>query len=249
MRLLHTILSHWSPQEVDYLIKHHRSLDDSAELLLAYGGAKENFALIEYPQKIFLNDPCLRGPTDQQNYACWLKSVAKWIEDRQMDIQAIFFTETDHPMLRNGYGQELLRILKKTDCDFLGKWCANREGSNSYFYLTHKDDKALREALFLASGNTDSPIYEALATGMLFRKESLFKILQQKIDIPVFTEVIISSMVRAVGHKLDCFDNHCDFMHDVRYRPTYSYDEVLKLKAGKSWCCHPFKEKERLVCF
>ncbi len=221
---------------------YHQTLDPSVDLLLAYGGPEDNFDKITWQQKIFIADPRLRGPTDRQNYCHWLRAATAWAKDHKVIPDAVFFTETDHPMLKEGYGKELIRILETSRCGFLGKWCSNREGSNSYFYLRHRENSALRSALRKASGVDDSPIYEALATGMLFRWEVLERAQAESIDIPVFTEVVIPSMVRALGYQLGCFDRHSTFMKSVRYRPNMTPNEVAVAKGSGCWCCHPFKE-------
>lgn len=247
MKLLHTILSHWAPRDVDLLIDYHRQLDPSVELVLAYGGPQKDFDKIDWEQKLFLSDPCLRGPTDQQNYCKWMRAVVAWAKDQADMPDAVFFTETDHPMLRSGYGQELTDIFKASQFGFLGKWCSNREGSNSYFYLRYRDDPVLRRALREASGVEDSPIYESLATGMLFRWSVLESVAAQEIDVPVFTEVIIPSMVRALGYRLGCFDCRSDFMRSVRYRPNFSLNEAVAARISHAWCCHPLKEPEAVI--
>jgi len=247
MKLLHTILSHWKPEEVDLLLDYHHKLDPSVDLLLAYGGPENHFTRISWEHKVFINDPGLRGPTDQQNYCYWLREATAWAKNHKVIPAAVFFTETDHPMLKEGYGKELLRILELSGCGFLGKWCSNREGTNSYFYLRHRDDQVLRNALRKASGSDDSPIYEALATGMLFSWEVLERVQAESIDIPVFTEVIIPSMVRALGYRLGSFDLHSEFMSSVRYRPNVTLEEALTTKASGAWCCHPFKAQHSLA--
>lgn len=242
MRLLHTILSHWEPDDVDVLMTYHQKLDPSVDLLLAYGGPEAKFDKIAWPQKVFIADPGLRGPTDQQNYSQWIRGTKAWAEKFPELPDAVFFTETDHPMLRSGYGQELSRTLSMSRRGFLGKWCSNREGSNSYFYLRYRDDPALRKVLRDISGVEDSPIYEALATGMLFRWDVLEGVSAQRVDGQIFTEVIIPSVVRALGYSLDCFDRNGDFMQQVRYRPSFSLNEAVGARDAGAWCCHPLKE-------
>jgi hypothetical protein len=242
MKLLHTVLSHWEPEVVDLLLEYHLRLDPSVDLLLAYGGPESNFSRITWKQKVFIADPRLRGSTDQQNYCHWLRATTAWAKTHPVLPDAVFFTETDHPMLRKGYGQELTRILQASSCGFLGKWCSNREGSNSYFYLKYREDPDLRRVLRGASGVDDSPIYEALATGMLFRWYVLEQVQAEAIDIPVFTEVIIPSMIRALGYRLGCFDRHSNFMNSVRYRPNMALDEAAAIRNSGGWCCHPVKE-------
>jgi len=224
----------------------HQQLDPDVVLLMAYGGPEDEFQRITWRPSIYLADPKLRGPTDQQNYASWIAAVWQWAEDQEQDSQAFFFTETDHLMLRVKYGRELLNILKASGTDFLGKSCSNRENSNSYFYLRYRSDHALRALLSKISGVKDSPIYECLATGMLFKKELLRRVVSQKLDIPVFTEVILPSVVRALGCQPECFDLVSDFMNHVRYRPPFTTNEVIQLIDSDAWCCHPFKERQKL---
>jgi len=210
-------------------------------MLLAYGGPQECFEQIQWPHKVFLPDSRLRGPTDQQNYACWLKAALNWSDNSERSFDAAFFTETDHPMLRSGYGGELMQILNSTSYNFLGKWCSNREGSNSFFFLRHRDDKSLQTLLRRLSGTNDSPIYECLATGMLFRWPVLKAVVDADIDLPIFTEVIVPSAVRALGFQPGCFDQVCNFMRHVRYRPEYVLPDLSDLKSRGAWCCHPLK--------
>jgi hypothetical protein len=246
MRLVHSILSHWRAEEVDALMNFHRQLDPAASLLLAYGGPELEFQRITWQPSIYIPDPGLRGPTDQQNYAGWMAAVWQWAENQQQDSEAFFFTETDHLMLKKNYGTELLRILKASTSDFLGKSCSNRENSNSYFYMRYRSDPVLRSVLRKISGVEDSPIYECLATGMLFTKEVLGLILSHRLDFPIFTEVIVPSAVRAIGCQPRCFDVISDFMSYVRYRPSFSTGAVEQLIREGAWCCHPFKERAGL---
>jgi hypothetical protein len=246
VKLIHSILSHWDAEEVDALMNFHQQLDSDVVLLLAYGGPEDEFQRIAWRPSIYLADPKLRGPTDQQNYASWIAAVWQWAQDQEQDSQAFFFTETDHPMLRAKYGRELLSMLKASGTSFLGKSCSNRENSNSYFYLRYRSDPALRALLRQVSGVEDSPIYECLATGMLFEKDLLGQVVSQTINISVFTEVIVPSVVRALGCQPGCFDLVSDFMNHVRYRPSFSADDVIQLIDEGAWCCHPFKERAKL---
>lgn len=248
MKVLHTILSHWPADQVDQLIALHQLLEPTNEYLLAYGGKPENFEKIQFPNKVFLADPCLRGPTDTQNYACWVTAVADYVKSQPTSPDLVYFTETDHLMLRKGYGATLVEIMEKSGQDFLGKWCMDRSHTNEFFFLRYRDHAPLLAHLKKIAPLPDPvKIWGALADGMLFRWKALEGLASVDLAaVPCFTEILFPSTLARLGFKLGDFDTYSDFYKYVRYRPDYPVEEVQTIASDGGWCCHPFKQASRL---
>lgn len=246
--LHHSILTHWKAGLVDSIMGFLVELEPGVNFSIGYGGTEEEFQKIKFGNKTFLPDPKLRGPTDRQNYACWLIAIDATMEKAGDQSEAVYFTETDHLIFRSGYSQELVRCLQASGLDFLGKWCMDRDNTNEYFYLRYRDHQPLLEHLASISvRDSKTKIWGALANGMLFRRDVLRTLCKGEISLPCFTEIMIPSTLYHLGFNLGDFDTYSDIYRHVQYRPTFDCAEVRRMVEENAYCCHPFKDQAGLT--
>lgn len=215
------------------------------EFVVGYGGPRNEFDRITWPNRIFLEHATFRGRIEEQNFSPWLNAVGRWIQDRQRAPDYVHFSENDHIPLRRDYWSELAGAMNRSGCDFLGKWCMDRTGTNEEFYLRYRRDPILRTVLE-PLGQVEPRIWGALADGMVFKQQALQALSDVDLDIPCFTEILIPSVLAKLGFRLGDMDAWSDVFRWVRHRPAFEVADVDALLAGGAFCCHPFKDLGRL---
>lgn len=245
--IVHSVLSHHPAAVADEMMRFLTSLGKGVPFCLGYGGLREEFDRIKFPEKFFLDAPTLRGRIEEQNFSCWLNATASWCQAQGHTPDLVHFTENDHLPLRSDYWAELGSVAAKSGKDFLGKWCMDRTNTNEQLYLHYRDDARLHRHLALISVHSDRrTLWGALADGMLLRWSALAALSNVDLDFPCFTEILIPSTLYHLGFTLGDFDAWSPIYRSLRHRPAYEMSDVRAMMPRKPFCCHPFKDVEGL---
>ncbi|MCX6972659.1 MAG: hypothetical protein NTV93_21250 [Verrucomicrobia bacterium] len=245
--MVHSILTHHPAEVADAMLHFLNALGGETKFCLAYGGTREEFDKILYPEKFFLESPNLRGSIEEQNFSCWLKATVEWARQKDLDPKVAHFTENDHIPLRGDYWVKLEEVLSRSGKDFLGKWCMDRTNTNEAFYHQYREDPVLLKLLEAISIHQNkTTIWGALADGMLFRWEALEALCRVELEIPCFTEILIPSSLHHLGFSPGDFDSYSKIFAWVRHRPEFLLSDVPFLLSQGAACCHPFKSIEDL---
>ncbi|MBE2204429.1 MAG: hypothetical protein IAE94_08840 [Chthoniobacterales bacterium] len=241
--IVHSVLSHHPAHVVDAMMRFLGTLGPQTVFCLGYGGPREEFDRIAFPEKFFLGDPSLRGRIEEQNFSCWIQATGAWYRRRGIEPDLVHFTENDHIPLRADYWEELRRTIEASGRDFLGKWCMDRTNTNEQSYLHYRDDARLLGHLAALSVRSDPrTIWGALADGMLMRRTAVEALTNRDLSLPCFTEILIPSTLHHLGFTLGDFDAWSGIFRGVRHRPAFALDGLREMIPTKPWCCHPFKD-------
>lgn len=244
----HSIMSHWPAATTDALLATYARLAPEVTFSLAYGGPAEEFEKIQFPHKLFIADPCLRGSSEFINFACWYVPVNRWLDEHHPQTDLVFFTEVDHLVLHPDYAKQLVATHRRSGCDVLGKWCFDTTGTNEFFHLRHRDDPALKELLArISTRHQPDALWTALGDGLLMSRTALQALSKvDNLQIKAFTEIVIPSVLHHLGFRLGDCDGYGDDFCEVRYRPDYEPEDVRQLLTRGVRQCHPYKNIEAL---
>lgn len=243
MSLLTVVLTHLAAPAVDAHIRYLLALDPRADVVLCHGGRREDFELVQWPDKLFLEEPSLRGaPFSFQSYNELLLCIYRqYMEDG--DWSAAMLLEYDQIPLRTDYLDRSLDAFERGGADFLGIDCGPRNDTNWLHYIRFRDDPGL--LTFLAERSTrDDPrlLFGCLGTGFLIGREALAAFASVEHYSPCYVELYLPTIVYHLGFRVADLSALTDFGHAVRHAPVYNLQEARKLQATGATFVHPFKD-------
>jgi hypothetical protein len=215
-----------------------RQYPDGAErVVVCHGGRHEDFEQIEHERKLFVEDPSLRGPIEQQSYAellaqAWREVVA---DDESADL--IYLVEYDHIVLRPHYETALRQAIDHAGADFLGKNCSRRDDTNWPHSLRARRDPRMRRY---------EELWGCLGTGMLFRRSAL-QAVAEAAEVPGYLELAIPTLLAHEGFTLDDVDRFSDLYAHVNAPPEKDLAALRAARSKGHFFFHPFKRVELLT--
>ena len=208
-----------------------------ARVVVCHGGRREDFDAVEHGDKLFIEDPSLRGPVERQSYAdvlgrAWREIVAA---DRAIDL--VFLAEYDHVVLRGDFETALRRVADHSGAHFLGKNCSRRDDTNWPHALRARRDPRMRRY---------RELWGCLGTGMLFRRDALAAVGEAR-EVPGYLELAIPTLLRAEGLRLDDVDRFSDLYAYVNAPPEKDLAALRAARSQGHFFIHPFKRVDQLV--
>jgi hypothetical protein len=206
--------------------------DDAARVVVCHGGRREDFEQIEHEHKVFVEDPSLRGPIEQQSYAEVLTTAFPHVGDADL----VYLVEYDHIVLRPDYERALRRLADHSRADFLGKNCSRKDDTNwPHSLRARRDPRMLRY----------TELWGCLGTGMLFTREAL-RAVAEAAEVPGYLELAIPTLLRAEGLRLDDVDRFSDLYAYVNAPPEKDLAALRAARSEGHFFCHPFKRVDLL---
>lgn len=202
-----------------------------ARVLVCHGGSREDFERIEHPDRLFADDPSLRGPLERQSYAQVLRLA--WEERIAADpaVDLVWLVEYDHVVLRDDFERALRAAIDHCGVDFLAKSCSRKDDTNWPHALRARGDPRLAGA----------ELWGCLGTGMLMRRPVL-EALAALDDIPGYLELAIPTAVRRLGFRLDDVDRFSDLYAYVNAPPDKDAAALRAAASEGHFFVHPFKQ-------
>jgi hypothetical protein len=207
-----------------------RQYPDGAErVVVCHGGRREDFEQVGHDRKLFVEDPSLRGPIEQQSYAAVLRQA--WHEAGVRETDLIHLVEYDHIVLRHDYERALRRVHEHSGADFLGKNCSRRDDTNWPHSLRARSDPRMRRY---------RELWGCLGTGMLFTRDALRAVAEAR-EVPGYLELAIPTLLRAEGLRLDDVDRFSDLYAHVNAPPEKDLAALRAARSAGHFFIHPFK--------
>ncbi len=208
-----------------------------ARVLVCHGGRREDFDAVGHEEKLFVEDPSLRGPLSQQSYTGLLVQAWNSIVESDESVDLVFLAEYDHIVLRDDFETALRQVVEHSGADFLGKNCSRRDDTNWPHALRARRDPRMRRY---------RELWGCLGTGMLFRREA-FEAVAAADDVPGYLELAIPTFLRAQGFRLDDVDRFSDLYAHVNAPPEKDLAALRAARSEGHFFIHPFKRVELLA--
>ena len=95
--VLNILLTHQKNNAVAAMLEWWAKCVPRDNIVLAYGGSREDFDALTFPAKLFIDDPRLRTrdhPRERQSYGAAFRAAAAWMQGRVFGH--VHFAEYDH---------------------------------------------------------------------------------------------------------------------------------------------------------
>ena len=128
--VVHLVLGHLAPGPMDRILDYMQELAGSVQVVLAYGGQRENFDQIRFPRKVFIADPRLRGPTQRITFFNLMTDARDYLAQVGLDPEWIFIGDYDLLPTGANYLKGLLDLAREHGAGFVGKEFTDVAGTN-----------------------------------------------------------------------------------------------------------------------
>ena len=236
----HVILCHQTPELVESIISWHRKLSSEYRVVLAYGGNRGDFERIMVEDKMFIEDPSLRGPTNRMSHLELLQKTMALVEHPERT--RFVFSEGDLLPLRPGYLDPAIKAMIDHDAGFLAKDIRNITSSNNVF-LTNAIENHIVSHISHEHLNGSQLYLHCL--GCFFGIDGIFlgaMIEECQRMKGLYFEVMFPTAAARAGAPILSIDLISDYLAKVRYRPFQSIDEVMRATASDIHLVHPVRE-------
>jgi hypothetical protein len=235
------LLAHQSSAQVEKLVARWRGYcRPPSELLLAYGGPREEFDRIAHEPKIFLDDPRLRTrhhQREKQSYTRVFQKAAAWLADHP-GCGYVYFAEYDHWPLVPDLGARLIERLRQENADLLGHQLYRRDRTSCVHYLHHLADPGFLPWLQSLSRRRDpEAVFNMLGTGSFWTREAFLAVAGQKEIVPVYLETFLPTVAHHLGFRIRPFGDQDRFVWGDGDHGA----DIPRARAEGAWTIHPIK--------
>lgn len=244
MTQVNVLLTHRDAAGVDANVRYLRAAAPEARFVVAHGGRREDFERVVHAEKVFVDDPTLRGaPRTFQSYHATLEGIhAAFVRD-DPGVGAAYVFEWDHLVLRAGFEAPLAAMARRHDAGFMGKTCVERTGTNWPHYTRFRRDPALLAHLRAHSVREEpTRLFGTLGDGFWISRDALAAYVAVGERPRAYGELYVPTLIHHLGFRVVDIDGDGDLYRHVRYEPELSLADVLAIKRSGGWFAHPFKQ-------
>jgi len=245
--VVHLVLGHLAPGPMDRILDYMQELAGPVQVVLAYGGKRENFDQIRFPRKVFIADPRLRGPTHRITFFNLMADARDYLPQIGLDPEWIFLGDYDLLPTRANYLNGMLDLMREYGAGFAGKEFTDVAGTNKLF-LTQAVTAGVFDKNPGLTNHGRKAIYHSLGCGFLVHRDCFRAILREKDALDdMYFELALPTAASLHGYRLLSLDLVSTCFHQVRYRPVLLAADALKLAEAGAEFVHPVKEAEAFV--
>jgi len=242
-RVLNLILTHQRRPEVERLLRWWSHCSPPENILLAYGGTREEFEKLPEVPRLFIPDPRLRVKElarGKQSYGGVLRAAADWLAaPANAGFTHVYFIEFDHLPLVRDLTARLLQRLADERADVLAHHLYRVDGTSFEFYLYHIADPAFQSFWRRISVRQDKDVVlQMLGTGSFWTREAFLAMATHPEEISAYLEIYIPTLAHHLGYRVRDFadQNTCSRANPV---PGITSIEIARARGG--WTMHPMK--------
>jgi len=236
---VNVILTHHPPETVAKMKEWWQRYAPGEDLLLAYGGTRENFDSINDSWKVFVEDPRVRTrfhQKEKQSFQGVFKAVSAELAQRP-DIEWIHFNECDQLPLVPGYSEKILAHALEQQADAAGHFLRRIDGTgHPHILLDSVEEKVGKIIREISIRNSDSTILSMLGCGGFFSREAFDALAAIDDTEGIYLEIFIPTVLHHLGFRIRNIPSQEWAMHPkTRKNP----DQALSLINQGAWCAHP----------
>ncbi len=244
MATLHALITHQGGREVERSVELLQAVAPDSRVVVFHGGRREQFEEISLEEKVFLEDPDLRGaPRHLQSWTeVFERAWERWVRD-DPEWDSLYLFEYDHLVLRADFEARLRELAAATRADFMGKNCVERTATNWEHYIRYRADPLLLEHLRRVSVREDpTTFYGCLGNGMWLSRRALGAYVAVNNHPPCYNETYVPTLMHHLGMKVVDVDAHSDLYRTVRWVPEFTVQEVIEIISDGGVFVHPVKD-------
>ncbi len=246
MSTLNAVITHLRPAEVVEDLELLHAVAPDARFVVCHGGSRRDFNALETEDKIFMDDPALRGAA--RHLQSWTQAFkALWDRYFESDesLDSLYLFEFDHLILEGDFERRLQDLAQATGAGFMGKNCVPREGTNWEHYVRwRRDEPLLAHLRSISVREQPTKLYGCLGDGMWLSRNALRSYVAVGEHPPCYNETYVPTLLHHLGFRVVDVDSHSDLYSHVRFAPLFCFDEVMSLaKRGGTAFVHPVKDR------
>jgi hypothetical protein len=246
--LLTAIATHLAPAEVVRQLAYLRALAPGGRFAICHGGRRADFDALDEEHKVFVDDPSLRGPNQQQSYTAVLRAAYESFVEPDPEVDLAYLIEFDQLVLRGDFEERLRALADATGAGLIAKAASRRDDTNWPHHLRHRGNAALDSFFERITTRPDpSARWGCLGSGMLFTRAALAAFHAATHEAPhAYLELFVPTTIHHLGFEIADPDRLGDLYRDVRWRPEFTLEEALAAKRAGRTFVHPFKRIDAL---
>jgi N-acetylglucosaminyldiphosphoundecaprenol N-acetyl-beta-D-mannosaminyltransferase len=238
-RVMNVVLTHLGGAEMERTLNNWKAICREEDLWIAFGGSQDGFEALEYPRKVFVDDPYLRRIDNQrqkQSYTGIFRAMAPVVEREKPDF--IYLCEYDHlPLVRDLNGRQVAEIRRK-DADVMGHWLHRVDGTSNYHMLYHETDPGFAPFWRSFSRREDAgTVFSMFGSGSLWSREAFLAVAYHPCPIACYLELYLPTLVHHHGFRVCGWDEE---QHLLSNLPSRAISEAQGRRRG-AWTVHPVK--------
>jgi hypothetical protein len=225
------ILTHQAEPLVAAMESWWRREQPGPDLLIAYGGTREQYERLRVPAKVFVDDNRLRTRDHQrerQSFGGVFSAVNEWLRVRP-HYRLLHLTEFDCLPLCGDLFARLEARLATERADVLGCRLERVDGTNHPHFLYHASDPDF------------APFLRQLS---FWTREAFSAVAEKEEDSPLYLEIALPTIAHHLGFRVRGLTDQSPWV-----QPLGDFSRQLdELRRAGAWMAHPVKDFwERLV--
>jgi hypothetical protein len=235
------IVTHQSAPQVARMLDWWKSAATEQSLWIAYGGKREEFAKISWPQKFFLTSNRIRTANPQRERQSYQEVFQLAVSSGALDGQRyVHLAEYDQMPLQPALNMLQSRVLNRLRADVLGYRLQRVDGTNHPHDLYHRVDPAFgRFIQKISRRNQPEVILSFLGFGSFWTVEAFRAVAAQTEPTPVYLELWMPTVAHHLGFRVRRIDEPEKY-HQIEGDVAHLMDEAT---AAGIWNLHPMKSR------
>jgi hypothetical protein len=245
MSMLTAVLAHLPAEEVHERMELLSAVAADARFVVCYGGQWGEFGQIELADKLYVDDPTLRGPEQHlQSLTRTFEALWRTYFEADESIDSLYLIEYDHLVLDREFEARLHDLAAMTAADLLGKNCVDRTATNDEHYIRFRRDPRLLKHLRRLSVREDPDrLFGCLGDGMWMSRRALQAYVDTGQHPPCYCETYVPTLLHHLGLRVVDVDAHSTLYRHVRWIPPFDSAEVVtRFREGAAFM-HPVKDR------
>lgn len=235
------IVTHQSADRIARMLVWWRTAAPAESLWIAYGGTRDEFNEIAWPQKFFLESSRIRTTRpqyDRQSYHEIFQTA-----DRLgflTGLRYVHLAEFDQLPLQPALNMLQSRVLQRLRADVLGYRLQRLDGTSNPHFLYHAHDPAFATFLRKISCRPDpNVVLSFLGFGSFWTVEAFRAVAAIPEPFPIYLELWMPSVAHHLGFRVRRIDEPEKY-NALAGDSTHLIDEAT---AAGMWSVHPVKAR------
>ena len=238
-RVMNVVLTHLGGAAMERTLNNWKAICREENLWIAFGGSQDGFEALEYPRKVFVDDPYLRRIDNQrqkQSYTGIFRAMAPVVEREKPDF--IYLCEYDHLPLVPDLNCRQVAEIRRKDADVMGHWLHRVDGTSNYHMLYHETDPGFAPFWRSFSRREDAgTVFSMFGSGSLWSREAFLAVASHPCPIACYLELYLPTLVHHLGFRVCGWDEE---QHLLSNLPSRAISEAQGRRRG-AWTVHPVK--------
>ena len=239
--VLNVLLSHQRNADLLPLLRIWGEIEKQNALLIAHGGAVEDYEQVSHAPKIFIDDARLRTRDHQREYQSItgvLKAVRDWMHDTGCACDYVHIAEYDHLPLVPDLNQRQVDRIRSENADVLAFHLQRIDGTSHPHYLYHSANPQFHAWLRSITVRRDPTVtLSMLGTGSFWTRDAFDQTAAKNEPFPIYFEIYLPTLAHHLGFRLRDWADQNEFVLHKGNRGS----EIHQVRQAGAWTLHPVK--------